>query len=99
MHRFLCYGSYGLPILTLLVGVIAHSEEKLAWARRETWVTWFDGPGSLGLYRAKLFPPDAQPLRRRAVRWQLAAHASAAATLVIIFVLSRHPAFCACLEH
>ena len=88
MYRLVCYGSYALVAWTLLAGAIALGAANAAWARRETWVTWSDGPGWLGLFRPKLFPPDAQPLRHRAARWQVVVLVSLAASVLLAVALS-----------
>ena len=96
MYRLLCYVSYSLVVWTLLAGAIALGAANAAWAHRHHWVTWWDGPGWLALFRAKLFPPDAQPLRRRAARWQVAVLMSLSLTVVLAFALSRPAGSPAC---
>jgi hypothetical protein len=96
MYRLLCYGSYALLVCALLAGAIALGAANAAWTHRETWVTWSDGPGWLGLFRPKLFPPEAQPLRRRAARWQVVVLVSLAASVLLAFALSGPAGSAAC---
>src|SRR5512138_430248 len=96
MYRLLCYGSYALVVWTLLAGAIALGAANAAWAHRAEWVTWWDGPGWLGLFRPKLFPPEAQPLRHRAARWQVILLVSLAASVLLAFALSGPTGSSAC---
>jgi hypothetical protein len=89
VYRLLCYTSYALVGILLLVGVAAAGALNAAWDARRPGVKWSEGPGALAVWRPGLFTAEGQSLRRRALRLQLATFALMALTAVLALVLSR----------
>jgi Flp pilus assembly protein protease CpaA len=87
MYRFLCGVSYALVIVLLLAGAAAVGSFNAAWAKRRPDVSWIESV--FALRRADLFPPEAQLLRRRALREQRVVTALFVVVCLLVLLLTR----------
>ena len=96
VYRVLCGISYVAVPVVLLLGAAAVGALNAAWKMRRSGVGWADGPGALALLKPDLFTPDGQPLRRHALRMNVASLIVLAFAVVLAVSLSKHGGADAC---